>query len=496
MAQIRYHTYQRPLDSFAENRRTLGNLQAGRYRGFDTFNQSGALAGALLHTATGVVKTDILLASSNPMGSLITPQGVMIYENTPVNISGFVTNVGVNQRLDLIVCEHEYLDSIGGQAATYSVIKGTSASSQYDIPVAPALTNPEKQVIIGTMFIPAGAVNLSNAVYSPGVPTKTNGQGLALLDQTQKFTKTQSWSKGTDTEVVAANGAIELQGDGNLFTVVMNSTQANYISEKPIGTIIQLALKNGTNSQCTFVNFAGLAPVGYKNMNPSSGNRTFIQGDTLTFQRQDAPSNTWELLCTSNSLGDIITNADDIADNANDIAANDTAIGVNNGLIVANLATIVTHTGSISANQNNIILLLAFKTATENSWTYFGTPLSTEGAVGIAAATTSGSRYRISGKTIFIHVQILVTVTTAAVGSYIKFQIPGGITPINGSSGTAQGSCCWTEPGTGIHYGNGQWRTNSATYIQFSTGEAEGSANNREFITGQYSFNFQVMMEI
>lgn len=312
--QFRFHTFQRPLDSFEENLRTLGMMQAGRYRGYDTFNQTGALAGDLLHTITGVDKTDLALAVTPDQAALVTPQGVMIYETAAIPLAGFTTNAGNNDRLDLIILEHEYLDSVGGQAATYSIIVGIPASGSNDIPVAPALTNPEKQVIIGTMFIPGGDANLNNAIYTAGVPTKLNGQGLALLDQAQQYTKMQSSSKGTDIEV-DANKLIKLKDDGNLFICTLNNSIVEYMEDKPEGTTIRLVLKTGSQSSTTFVTEFPSAPVGYlRFILNGDDDLVFANRTILEFTRVSYPFDSWQLVSAGIDSFDIKVLAVDLAD--------------------------------------------------------------------------------------------------------------------------------------------------------------------------------------
>lgn len=148
-------------DSTAQlNYRTLGLNDPGRYRGYDWTDPStpGGLTVRLDHTVTGfdVIKVDL---STERRSTVLTKQGVVIHENDVVDFP-ITAPDPTNPRIDLLVLQHEYVLAPGASIGFYIVIPGTPSAT----PVAPALTVPDKQTIIGELYVPAGAT----AVDDPG----------------------------------------------------------------------------------------------------------------------------------------------------------------------------------------------------------------------------------------------------------------------------------------------------------------------------------------
>jgi len=158
MAQFRFHNWQDDDLTFSLNQRLMGVLPDGRYRGYEAKPFVAGMNLILWHDVTGYkyIKKD--LTSFTKVGCAITKQGMVINETGEISI-GILPNLTSEFRIDLIVMEHFYEDIVGGTAATYLSIQGTPSPS----PVAPALTDPDKQVIIGYLLVPDGCTSLTDS---------------------------------------------------------------------------------------------------------------------------------------------------------------------------------------------------------------------------------------------------------------------------------------------------------------------------------------------
>lgn len=144
--------------TFDINTRLLGLLPPGLYRGFDADLKSG-LTLNLVHDKDGLLEVDSELELSDRTGIIITKQGVTIRENAVINVS-IPTNAGsADPRIDLIILEHQYQEVEGGTQAIYGVIPGIPEPN----PVAGNLTNPNKQVVIGELYLPGGCASLDTS---------------------------------------------------------------------------------------------------------------------------------------------------------------------------------------------------------------------------------------------------------------------------------------------------------------------------------------------
>jgi len=156
MAQLRYTNYKDDKSSFNNNIKDIGIVPHGLYRGFDYDATSSGTTLVLSHTVNGYSITEIDGSVTSDLGVVRTRQGVMVVEDAAVSITGLTDNsLESDPRIDLIVLEHTYVETIGGTAAGYTQIIGTPGSS----PVAPALTDDTIQVILGELYWPAGAAS-------------------------------------------------------------------------------------------------------------------------------------------------------------------------------------------------------------------------------------------------------------------------------------------------------------------------------------------------
>jgi hypothetical protein len=171
MTQTRYHSYLRPLDSFHENSRISGIAAKGVICGFDTYLPSPSSRNfSISHLASGIKKgTKDNLTLSDPQGCVISPHGVVVYEDEAIQLTLSDNSTNSNRRVYLVIMEHQWVSSENGSPATYSLVVGPSNGS---IPVIP---NPERQVLIATIEQPANSTNASEAVYYRANPKLMGG---------------------------------------------------------------------------------------------------------------------------------------------------------------------------------------------------------------------------------------------------------------------------------------------------------------------------------
>lgn len=240
MAQTRLRDYFDPIGSFEHNLCNLGIHLPGRFYGFDKIVSTGPLAFTLQHDGNG---TGLRLKNDandliGPLGVLMTNQGLICIENTPVPGFAVDSNAGnANIRIDLIIANHQFTNVAGGSPVTYSIIKGP-----LDAAVANPLATPDFQLIIGRLMIPAGATDLTAAtLIKERCPDSGDGLDARLLD-VNKFTKQQQFAQSVipitaPTEIVGGKAYFALKEDGN-----------SYIFNLPTLTLITgLMIGNGFN---------------------------------------------------------------------------------------------------------------------------------------------------------------------------------------------------------------------------------------------------------
>lgn len=240
MAQQRFHNYQRALTSLDENHRLIGILEPGRYRGFDAMSGTG-LSPVFEHSVNPASRTELNQSVKTGLGVALSRQGTVIVEDA--NITGL--SVGSNSangadRIDVLFMEHVFTEVAGGQAAIYGIVQGANGG-----PVEPALPNPEKQVKLGTITMPANASDITGAVYSPANPPGVGNQNVALIDFANEFTKQQRLNQHTsdlDVTVPGTNlGVINPQDHANFYNVNRNDVaNLDMIKETRNGTILFL----------------------------------------------------------------------------------------------------------------------------------------------------------------------------------------------------------------------------------------------------------------
>lgn len=182
--------------TFDLNIKSFITSREGRYHGF-AFGASNATTslpfsgGLTLSHYNGLqypTEDDASVLTSKA-GFWITKQGNLVSEDGAINLP-ITTNSSSFDRIDLIVGTHEYVPLSGGSPAFYSVVTGTPSAT----PVAPSVPNPKIDVIIGTLFVPAGSgstiTNIDRANYTPArMPNFAADDSIPHVDWANVFTK-------------------------------------------------------------------------------------------------------------------------------------------------------------------------------------------------------------------------------------------------------------------------------------------------------------------
>lgn len=152
--------------TFNLNRRDVGILEPGLYRGFDAQLAAGMTLN-LVHTSNGARHVELDLDITQNIGVVLSNQGVVVKEDGPISLVVSPNN-SANPRIDLIVMLHEYVEVAGGQPATYAIIQGTASAT----PVPPFLTDAARQVVLGKLYLPGNTTSLDadGVVYTKELP--------------------------------------------------------------------------------------------------------------------------------------------------------------------------------------------------------------------------------------------------------------------------------------------------------------------------------------
>ena len=166
MTQFRYHNYGRALISFDENRRILGVAGSGRLNGFDQIQSAVGNLITLNHSLTGIQSTNLDGSAGALRGAVQSKQGVIVQEDTPIEVNVDFNAGNGSERVDLLVMTHSFIAIAGGSIATYAVIKG-ALGQNFPTNLGLSVSNPLTQVAIGRFLIPANAVDHSGTKYEP-----------------------------------------------------------------------------------------------------------------------------------------------------------------------------------------------------------------------------------------------------------------------------------------------------------------------------------------
>lgn len=188
MAQQRFWSWKDDDSSFNLSQEKLGIIDNGRYRGFNYAPATTGMTLKLNHQLTGMRQVNLAQVASGLLGVWVTRQGVTVVEDAVIPLPIAVGDATYD-RIDLIVGEHEQVTSVGGIAATYSVVQGTPSA----FPLRPSLPLPNKHVVLGWLRVPAGTTTLNaDMYYEENVPTFAQDYNIAYLNKLQRFTAPHS----------------------------------------------------------------------------------------------------------------------------------------------------------------------------------------------------------------------------------------------------------------------------------------------------------------
>ena len=149
MTQKRIFDYHAPNSTEYLNNKWVGIIASGVYSGFHV-SKNGKIS----------------------PGILLTEDGVRISEDWPVNVAVPVNDSEYN-RIDLIICKHEYIKTVPAPSALYEIITGIPALN----PEVPDL--PENSIKLATGFINPGASEYSEIIQS-GIPDQVINARFAV----------------------------------------------------------------------------------------------------------------------------------------------------------------------------------------------------------------------------------------------------------------------------------------------------------------------------
>lgn len=146
MAQETFIKFKDNTASFKINEKHMGIFKTGRYSGFDLMTTAGGMAINIGH-AGDIPKTLSDQSQELNFGSVLLPTGTILHENANIGLNISVNTGNSNSRIDYIIVDHTYVEVIGGQAATYSIIQGPGDGTE------PSLVDTTTQVLIGKVTI-------------------------------------------------------------------------------------------------------------------------------------------------------------------------------------------------------------------------------------------------------------------------------------------------------------------------------------------------------
>lgn len=226
MAQERFWNWKDDDSTFRLNWRDLIIIPYGLYGGFDADLNNGMTL-TLQHNSAGLNKVKKDLSVTPDLGIWKSKQGVVVVEDSPIQLP-ISTGTG-KPRIDLIVAEHEYIETTGGATAVYKVIQGTPAPN----PTEPVLTYPTKQVILGRLRVPAYANNLLGATYTKEPAPDFNGDNTIMhTDKVQTSTALKVFNVQRGEMVVSSlnnTGIADTSIQSNFYALLNFSNTARYL---------------------------------------------------------------------------------------------------------------------------------------------------------------------------------------------------------------------------------------------------------------------------
>ena len=188
MSQRIYWNYKDDDYTLDMNHRDFPFRPHGRYGGFDKSVLSTSSL-TLFHDQTGKDRLPLILDNRANVGCWVTRQGLLVTEDEAI-VLPIAENTGNDPRIDIIVGSHEYLELQGGLVASYSVVSGVPAAS----PVAPAVLNDQKDVILGYVMVEGSGTSDDLPEYLPAnTPDFAGDISVAHKDRNQEYNAIQAF---------------------------------------------------------------------------------------------------------------------------------------------------------------------------------------------------------------------------------------------------------------------------------------------------------------
>lgn len=262
MAQERWWNWLDDDSTFRLNSRDLIMIPFGLYSGFDKKAGTGMVL-TLTHTINPKTKVNQDLTESNPLGVWKSKQGVVIAEDANITLN-IDTGHPTFARIDTIVGEHEYVEAEGGSFATYKVVKGIPSNQ----PIPP-LVSSNKQVVLGTLLVPANCVDLDTSTWVKSrIPNPFTDDTIMHTDlvQTSTALKVFNVQRGEMVFTTVNGGVLDTSIDSNFYYINSLGSERYYdlnsLSKKLTGAgqIVWLYSKSGLRIEN---NVQFIIPEGY-----------------------------------------------------------------------------------------------------------------------------------------------------------------------------------------------------------------------------------------
>lgn len=209
MAQNRWWNYKDDDSTFRLIQWMYGILTAGRYRGFGATTDNTLNLTIVQQAPDAFIQVSEDALTTTEVGLWISPQGTVVKED-----ASFVLPISAGDatfdRIDIIVGQHKYDGAlVGGTTAIYSVIEGTPSAT----PVAPALTIPNEQTILGYLLVPATSTQTDQMTYTQAaIPDFSEDTTIAHLDVENIWSALQNFTATAKCigDIPGINGANQL----------------------------------------------------------------------------------------------------------------------------------------------------------------------------------------------------------------------------------------------------------------------------------------------
>lgn len=275
MAQTRFFEW---LDDDLTDKLNRGRLGAtplnfGRYRGFDILDVSPSdVRTAIISHSPNTIAYKADLSPVNDVGVVVTKQGVLILESSPIEVE-ISPLLGGFKRIDLLVLDHTKIEVEGGQEGVYRIVEGTPSTSA---PVPPALLGSDAAAytILGRFYVKSTDASVLDMKYVPEIsPMEAAGKELKRHNP--------GWETGyiANTTVIYASGDSDYvvipYTNGQVITDIKKSRrlQNDAIEEFPNGTVLKVKFTGATGAATGFI---------YTNAALGSSNILPITSDTGT----------------------------------------------------------------------------------------------------------------------------------------------------------------------------------------------------------------------